>query len=86
LRIAIGELSLQIDPTDRPFRPLRLTDSLLGYMLLAFLFCVALHVLLFPWFERRPGLLLGIDGGAFALAIVAEQVSLVIAGRRFARA
>jgi hypothetical protein len=86
LRMAVGTRSLQIDPTDRPFRPLRLTDSLLGYMLLAFLFVVslhfcliALHAQLFPGREE-PRLLL-VDAAVFVLAVAAEQTSLVIAGR-----
>lgn len=81
LRLAIGVRSLQIDPNDRPFRPLRLTDSLLGYMLLAFLFVVSLHFLLYPYLgERQERLLLAVDAAAFAVALLAEQTSLVIAG------
>jgi hypothetical protein len=78
LRVAIGTRSLQIDPNDRPFRPLRLTDSLLGYMLLAFLFAVSLHFLLYPYLEERP--LLIVVAAAFGAAILAEQTTLVIAG------
>ncbi len=78
LRIAIGARSLQLDPTDRPFRPLKLTDSLLGYMLLAFLFAVSLHFLLYPYVAER--LLLVVDAAAFAAAVLAEQIALVIAG------
>jgi hypothetical protein len=82
VRIAVGRFSLQLDPTDRPFRPLRLTDSLLGYLLLAFLFAVSLHVLLT---QVVPGLRfdvnLGINAGAIALAVTLEQVTLVVAGR-----
>jgi hypothetical protein len=86
LRLAVGKFSLDLDPTDRPFRPLRLTDSLLGYILLAFLFAVSLHLFLdvvAPGLNGRERLLLGIDAGAFALAVVAEQIALVIAGRTF---
>jgi hypothetical protein len=81
LRLAVGVRSLQLDPTDRPFRPLRLTDSLLGYMLLAFLFVVSLHFLLYPYLPGRPLLLA--DAAAFGAALLAEQLSLVIAGRRY---
>jgi hypothetical protein len=81
LRVAIGVRSLQIDPNDRPFRPLRLTDSLLGYMLLAFLFVVSLHFLLYPALHERQRLLLIVDAAVFVLAILAEQTTLVIAGR-----
>lgn len=85
IRIAIGKFSLQLDPTDRPFRPLKLTDSLLGYLLLAFLFGVSLHVLLIqlvPSFGEHLFVLLGIDLAAVILAVVAEQVTLVMAGRK----
>jgi hypothetical protein len=83
VRVAIGRFSLQLDPTDRPFRPLRLTDSLLGYLLLAFLFAVSLHVLLV---QVVPGLRLdvnlAIDAGAIAVAVLVEQLTLVVAGSR----
>jgi hypothetical protein len=85
VRVAIGHFCLQIDPTDRPFRRLRLTDSLLGYMLLAFLFAIALHVLLVLVLRPAPdkdALLYAIDAGAFVVAVAAEQLTLVVAGRR----
>lgn len=78
LRLAIGVRSLQLDPTDRPFRPLKLTDSLLGYLLLAFLLVVSLHFLLYPYLPESTLLL--VDGGALAAAVLAEQLTLVIAG------
>jgi hypothetical protein len=81
LRIAIGVRSLQIDPTDRPFRPLKLTDSLLGYMLLAFLFVVSLHFLLYPHLPEP--IVLIVDGSAFVVALLAEQLAVVIAGWRY---
>jgi hypothetical protein len=86
VRLAIGQFSLQLDPTDRPFRPLRLTDSLLGYLLLAFLFTVSLHLLLLlglPDLDSNRPLLLGIDAAALLLAVAAEQLTLVVAGRRY---
>jgi hypothetical protein len=85
VRVAIGKFSLQLDPTDRPFRPLKLTDSLLGYLLLAFLFGVSLHVLLIqaiPSLGENLFVLLGIDAAAVILAAVAEQMTLVIAGKK----
>jgi len=80
LRLAAGYRSLELDPTDRPFRPLRLTDSLLGYMLLAFLFALSVHMLLIPRLSER--LVLMIDVICFGVAVLAEQISLVIAGLR----
>jgi hypothetical protein len=83
LRLALGQFSLQLDATDRPYRPLRLTDSLLGYMLLAFLFVVSLHVLLLQVLpEAKLRVIVACDAIAFAVAILVEQVMLVIAGRR----
>jgi hypothetical protein len=79
LRLAVGARSLQIDPNDRPFRPLRLTDSVLGYLLLAFLFVVSLHFLLYPYLEEQR--LLIVDAAAFAAAVLAEQTTLAIAGQ-----
>jgi hypothetical protein len=80
LRIAVGHRSLEIDPTDRPFRPLRLTDSLLGYLLLVFLFVLSLHMLLFPRLEQHW--LFGVDAAAFIGALLVEQLTLIVAGRR----
>ena len=84
VRVAIGRFSLMLDPTDRPFRPFRLTDSLLGYMIVAFLFTVSVHLmlgLLVPALSNREGLLLGIDAVVMALAVSAEQLTLILAGR-----
>jgi hypothetical protein len=85
LRIAIGNRSLDLDPTDRPFRPLRLTDSLLGYMLLSFLLVVSVHFLLYETLHEQTALLFTIDAVVFVLALAAEQVSLIVAGRRLAK-
>lgn len=77
LRVAVGRHSLELDPSDRPFRPLRLTDSLLGYMLLAFLFGIGTYLLaamFWPKDEDWGPLILGI--AAMGLAILAEQVIL----------
>src|SRR5262249_44121707 len=84
LRVAIGTRSLEIDPSDQPFRPLRLTDSLLGYMLLCFFFAVSVHFLLESTVfreERHWPTLLTIDALAFGLGILAEQLTLVYFGR-----
>ncbi len=81
LRVAVGVRSLQIDPNDRPFRPLRLTDSLLGYLLLAFLFVVSLHFLLYPYLGERR--LLIVDAATFVVVLIVEQTSLVVAGRAY---
>jgi hypothetical protein len=85
LRIAIGNRSLDLDATDRPFQPLRLTDSLLGYMLLSFLLVVSLHFMLYETLHEQHALLLTIDAAAFLAALAVEQVTLVIAGRHFGK-
>jgi hypothetical protein len=82
VRLAIGSFSLALDPTDRPLRPLRLTDSLLGYLLLAFLFTVAVHLLLFQFIATTPFALIGTDAGVFVLCVLAEQLTLVVAAKR----
>jgi hypothetical protein len=86
LRVAIGKFSLDLDPTDYPFRPLALTDSFLGYLLLAFLMAVSVHLSLI---QAAPGLgsrvVLGIDAATLVLAVLAEQATLVVAGRHFAQ-
>ena len=79
VRVAIGGFSLQLDPTDKPFRLFRLTDSLLGYMLLSFLFCVSLYVMLTQLatsLAKDPASLLGIVAGVFLLTLLAEQLTL----------
>jgi hypothetical protein len=84
LRVAIGTRSLEIDPSDQPFRPLKLTDSLIGYMLLSFFFAVGIHFLLESTFFREEAhwpTLLTIDAIAFVLAVLAEQLTLVYFGR-----
>jgi hypothetical protein len=93
VRVASGAFCVQLDPTDRPFRPLRLTDSLLGYFVLAFLFAVSVHIflillsphlaLMVPELHLRPPVLPAIDAAAIALAVSAEQITLVVVGRRW---
>ncbi|RUL85286.1 hypothetical protein [Tautonia sociabilis] len=88
VRIAIGHNSMRLYPHDNPFRPLRLTDSLLGYLLLAFLFAVSLHLFLtVSWDgqEMGAGPILAADAAAFLVAIVAGQSALFLAGLRARR-
>lgn len=84
LRIAIGRFSLDLDPSDSPFRPLRLTDSLLGYILLAFFLSVSVHLFLdvvLPGVVKGMGRLLIIDVLVLVTALACEQAALVVAGR-----
>jgi hypothetical protein len=82
IRKAVGSYSLALDPTDKPFRPLRFTDSLLGYLLLAFLFTLAVHLFAYGLVAGQPYLLLAIDAAAFAICLLAEQLMLLRARRR----
>lgn len=86
IRVAIGRFSLDLDPGDQPFRTLTLTDSLLGYLLVAFFLAVAVHLLLLELF---PGidweLAVGIDLVVIALAVLAEQMTLAREGRKTRR-
>jgi hypothetical protein len=81
LALAAGKFSLELDPTDRPFRPLKLTDSLLGYLLLAFLLTVSTHLLCFPAFHNSRALW-GIDAAVLALAVLAYPLTIHQAARR----
>jgi hypothetical protein len=84
VRVAIGKFSLLLDPTDRPFKPFKLTDSLLGYLIIAFLFTVSLHIflgLVVPSLGGDNPTLLIIDGVALLVCFAAEQFTLVVAGR-----
>ncbi len=85
LRVALGRFSLELDPTDRPFRPFRLTDSFLGYALLAFLLGVSAHLFLtvaFPGLARQAGVLLAIDAAVVGAGLAAEPITLILAGRK----
>ncbi len=80
LRVALGRFSILRDPTDTPFQPLRLTDSLLGYMLLAFLFSVSVYlaqVTLFPSLRGQNRTIILMDVVIFCSVVVAEQLTLV---------
>lgn len=48
---SLGNFSLELDPTDRPFRVFKLTDSFLGYCILAFFLTVSAHLFVFPILE-----------------------------------
>lgn len=47
LAVAAGELAIKLDTTDNPFNPFKLTDTLLGYLLLCVLFGISLHFMFF---------------------------------------
>jgi hypothetical protein len=83
IRVAIGQFSLDLDPTDRPFQTGKLTDSLLGYLLLGFFLAVAVHLTMVQFAPGlSPALMFGIDGAVLVAAILAEQGTLAWASRR----
>lgn len=79
LRLAAGRFALELDPEDRPFRAFRLTDSLLGYALIAFFFAIGVHVMLFP--RLRGSMLFLATAFAFIAALAAEQTAVARASR-----
>ncbi len=80
LRIAAGSFSIELDPADEPFRPLHMTDSLLGFTLLAFMFAVSAHFLLSPLLAPRS--LAAAVAAAFILALAWEQTAVAVAKRK----
>ncbi|MGC3969779.1 MAG: hypothetical protein QM775_21345 [Pirellulales bacterium] len=80
LAVAIAKFSLQLDPTDQPYRPTKLTDTLLGYAIVSFFFMVAVQLCCVPWFTpgSRTPWIVGIVAGVIALA--AYPISLAVAG------
>lgn len=89
LRVALGRFSLDLDPGDRPFRPFRLTDSYLGYILLVFLTGVSVHLLVLavvPALRASLPVVLAIDAVVVTIALLAEPITLAVLGRRYARA
>ena len=83
IRVAIGRFSIDLDPLDQPFRPLIPTDSLLGYLLLAFFLAIAVHLATLQIAPNLGSQILLFDAAAVALAVLAEQTTLVVAGRRW---
>ena len=82
LVISVGRFSLELDPTDRPFRPFKLTDSFLGYCLLVFFLVTSNHLLEVPVLDTVPAALWTVDAVVLALGLVAYPATLIVAGRR----
>jgi hypothetical protein len=80
LAVAAGRLSLELDPTDRPFRPFKLTDTFLGYWLLAFFLTVSIHLMCFPVFGDIAQLWV-FDGAALGVAVAVYPVTIMLAAR-----
>ena len=76
LAVALGLMALELDPTDQPFRPLKLTDSFLGYATLAFFLAVSTHVLVVALFAVEGRWAYGVDGSVLIAALVAYPITL----------
>ena len=79
--VAIGKFCLSLDPNDRPYRPLQLSDSFLGYVTLAALFAVSFHMLvvvMIPTVNDDSSLHLMMDLIAFGVALLVYQITLII--------
>lgn len=72
LSVSLGRFARRLDPSDQPFKPFRLTDSFLGYCLLAFFLAVAVHLVCVPVLAEGVWIWL-VDAGSSAVAIVAYQ-------------
>lgn len=82
LSISIGRFSLEIDPTDKPFNPFKLTDSMLGYFLLAFFLTVSVHLFIFPALGGSSAIWI-MDIFILIMAWLAYPLTLIVAGSKF---
>lgn len=82
LAVAIARFSLRIDPSDRPFRPFKFTDTYLGYLLIVFFLFVACRLLAasLPSVNDRAGW--GFATVAAIGALVAYPVVQLFAARK----
>jgi hypothetical protein len=70
LSASIAEMSLRLDPTDTPYRPFKLTDTLLGYLLVVFFATIAVHLTAYPYLGARLQWVWIIDGATAGLALL----------------
>jgi hypothetical protein len=70
LSASIAELSLRLDPTDTPYHPFKLTDTLYGYLLLVFFTTLAVHLTAYGHVGPNPRTIWIIDGAATGLAVL----------------
>jgi len=77
LSAAIAEFSLRLDPTDTPYRPFKLTDTLLGYLLMVFFTTVAVHLTAHGYLAHDARLIWIVDGAAAAAAIIFYPCRLI---------
>ena len=86
LLVSLGNFSLRLDPTDRPFRVLKLTDSFLGYCILTFFLAISTHVLLLPYFgskaDNSMATVWKMDLAVIAFALVCYVGTLLVAQKQ----
>lgn len=85
LSLAAAKFSLQLDPTDTPYRPLKLTDSFLGYLLIVFFLGVSVHLSIAPWFTEMSRAPWMVDAVAMSFAGLLYPAALKRAGSRQGR-
>jgi hypothetical protein len=85
---SIGTFSIQLDPTDRPFRLFKLTDSFLGLLLMILLLAASVHLVAVPllaWCGLEPSLAWMLDAGVAAAVLGVYAVWMLILARRHHR-
>lgn len=82
LAVAIGDFSLALDPTDRPFKPFKLTDTMLGYLMVVFFCVVAVHLAAFACRPDDLRLVWAVDAAAAAVLAAGYPWRMWRAGRR----
>lgn len=82
LAVAIGNFSLQLDPTDRPFRALKFTDTLLGYLLLVFFLIVGAHLAAYSRCGADDPTVFAVDAIVGVAAAAAYPLTMFGAARR----
>jgi hypothetical protein len=67
---SIAEMSLRLDPTDTPYRPFKLTDTLFGYLLVVFFTTIAVHLTAYAYVPSDRPLIWIIDAATAGAAIL----------------
>jgi hypothetical protein len=76
LSASIAEMSLRLDPTDTPYRPFKLTDTLLGYVLIVFFTTVAVHLTVYSYLASDAQVIWIVDALVAAAALVFYPVRM----------
>ncbi len=82
LRVSLGWFCFELDPTDRPFRTMKITDSFLGYCMLIFFGTIAVHLLGHAYRQTTDFLVWTLDALTIAFALFGYQSTLHSAERK----